>query len=85
MTTYPTESQPRILHRCLHRRILGGVAAGVANYTDLDVTTVRIIMVVLTLVGGVAVPLYLAAWLLIPEEGADASIAESVIDRAGLR
>jgi len=37
-----------------------GVAAGLADYLDVDPTLVRIGFVALTLLGGVAVPLYLA-------------------------
>jgi phage shock protein PspC (stress-responsive transcriptional regulator) len=55
--------------------MLGGVAAGVARYLDVDVTVVRILFAALTVIGGAAVPVYLAAWLLIPEDGADQSIA----------
>ena len=48
--------------------MLAGVAAGLADYFDVDPTIVRIGFVVLAFVGGLAVPLYLAGWLLIPEE-----------------
>ena len=65
----------RTLSRPAHGRMLGGVAAGLARYLDIDVTVVRILFAILTLVGGAAVPVYLAAWLLIPEDGADESIA----------
>jgi phage shock protein PspC (stress-responsive transcriptional regulator) len=61
--------------------MLAGVAAGIADHLDLDVTLVRIVLVVLAFVGGLAVPLYLAAWLLIPDEGADVSVAEELVDQ----
>ena len=65
----------RTLSRPVHGRMLGGVAAGIARYLDVDVNLIRILFAVLTVVGGAAVPVYLAAWLLIPEDGADQSIA----------
>jgi phage shock protein PspC (stress-responsive transcriptional regulator) len=72
----PYESAPaRTLSRPVSGRMLGGVAAGIARYLDVDVTVIRILFAALTLVGGAAVPVYLAAWLLIPEDGADESIA----------
>jgi len=72
----PYASAPaRTLSRPVHGRMLGGVAAGIARYLDVDVTVVRILFAVLTVIGGAAVPVYLAAWLLIPEDGADQSIA----------
>jgi phage shock protein PspC (stress-responsive transcriptional regulator) len=67
--TNQSQEQPRLLRRPSGGRILGGVAAGLATYFALDVTHVRIILVALSFLGGAAVPLYLAAWLLIPEEG----------------
>jgi len=41
---------------------------------------VRIAFVVLTVFGGVGIPLYLAGVLLIPEEGSDVSIAGSLVE-----
>ena len=58
---------------------MAGVAAGIARYLGVDVTVVRIILAVLTVVGGAGVPIYLAGWLLIPDEGATQSIASEFI------
>ena len=59
--------------------MLAGVAAGAARYFDVDVVVVRVGLVALTLLGGIGVPLYLAAWLLVPDEDADESVAEHVL------
>ena len=67
------------------RRMLAGVAVGLADYFDIDPTLVRVGFVVLTLLGGLAVPLYLAGWLLIPEEGAELSVAEELMARERVR
>ena len=67
------------LYRPIGDRMLAGVASGIADYLNVDVTLVRIALVVLTFVGGVGVPLYLAGWLLIPEEGAESSIAANLV------
>ncbi|HLK73554.1 MAG TPA: PspC domain-containing protein [Streptosporangiaceae bacterium] len=74
---------PRLLRRPADGRILGGVAAGVARYFALDVVHVRIIMVALSFLAGAALPLYLAAWVLIPAEGSDIAIADQVLNHAG--
>ena len=66
---------PRTLSRPVEGRMLGGVAAGIARYLDVDVTVIRILFAVLAFFGGAAIPVYLAGWLLIPEEGEDQSIA----------
>ena len=60
-------------------RMVGGVAIGLADYFDVDPTLVRIGFVALTFLGGLAVPLYLAGWLLIPEEGSESSVAEELL------
>jgi phage shock protein PspC (stress-responsive transcriptional regulator) len=65
--------------------MLAGVAAGLADYFDVDPTLVRVGFVVLSLMGGLAVPLYLAGWLLIPDEGADQSVAEELLGRERAR
>jgi phage shock protein PspC (stress-responsive transcriptional regulator) len=67
------------LHRRRHGRMVAGVAAGMADYFDIDPTMVRIGFVVLSLMGGLAIPLYVAGWLLIPEEGAELSVAEDLL------
>lgn len=60
---------------------MAGVAAGIAEYFDVDVAVVRIALVVLSLLGGMGIAAYLAGWLLIPDEEAPVSIAEEWLDR----
>jgi phage shock protein PspC (stress-responsive transcriptional regulator) len=74
-TTVEPQTKAQPLSRPVDDRMLGGVAAGIAHYLRVDVTVVRIIFAVLTIVGGAGIPLYLAGWLLIPEEGSEHSIA----------
>ncbi|HEY5988692.1 MAG TPA: PspC domain-containing protein [Streptosporangiaceae bacterium] len=78
-TTDQAQPQSMPLCRPTEGRMLAGVAAGIARYLNVDVTVVRIVLVVLAIVGGAGVPLYLAGWLLIPEEGAEQSIAGEFI------
>ena len=68
-------------------RLGGGVAAGVAGWRGINVTTVRIGFVLLTLVtSGGAVALYVVAWLLIPAAGSDTNIASRArSDARGIR
>ena len=61
--------------------MLAGVAVGLADYFDVDPTLVRIGFVALSFLGGLAVPLYIAGWLLIPDEGAEPSVAEELLAR----
>jgi phage shock protein PspC (stress-responsive transcriptional regulator) len=69
----------RSLYRPAHDRMVAGVGSGIARYLGIDAMIVRIALVVLVFVGGIAVPLYLACWLLIPEEGHEASIASEFV------
>ena len=75
-TTDHTTTQ---LYRPVNDRMITGVASGIARYLGADVTAVRIILAVLAFVGGAGVPIYLAGWLLIPEEGAEQSIVGSFL------
>ena len=58
--------------------MLAGVAAGIAQYLDVDATLIRIAFAVLTLFGG---PPCWSTWPLaaIPEEGSDQSIASGFL------
>jgi phage shock protein PspC (stress-responsive transcriptional regulator) len=76
---FGNQGGPQPLCRPIQNRMLAGVAAGVASYLGVDVTVVRIVLAVLAVVGGAGVPIYLAGWLLIPEEGAEQSIASEFI------
>jgi phage shock protein PspC (stress-responsive transcriptional regulator) len=70
------------LHRAVDERMVGGVAAGLATYFAVDVAYVRIAFAVLSILGGAGLPLYLAAWALIPEEGSEVAIAEGFFRHA---
>jgi phage shock protein PspC (stress-responsive transcriptional regulator) len=77
----PPNGQELRLHRGVRGRMVAGVASGLADYFDVDPTIVRVGFVALAFVGGLAVPLYLAAWLLIPDEDTDLSVAEELLAR----
>ena len=59
--------------------------SGLADYFDVDPTIVRIGFVALAFLGGLAVPLYVAGWLLIPDEDTDLSVAEELLARERAR
>jgi phage shock protein C len=71
------------LVRPIEGRWLAGVAAGLADYFGLDAGLIRAIFAVLTVLGLLGVVIYLAAWVLVPEEGAEVSIAEKIISKDG--
>lgn len=86
MTTQETtEVEPGLvgeLCRPVEGRMVAGVALGIARQFDLDVTLVRLVIVAACLFGGLGLPLYLAGWLLIPDEGTGISIAADLLSRS---
>jgi len=69
------EAPARRLVRTSDGRWLGGVAAGLGRYFDINPLVYRIAFAALALAGGTGLLLYLAAYLVIPDEQADESIA----------
>jgi len=63
--TAATHQEPLFV-RPREGRMLAGVCAGAAKRWNLDITLVRIVTVALTLISGVGLALYVAAWLLTP-------------------
>ena len=63
------------LRRSADDKMLAGVAGGIARYLNANVTLVRVIIAAIVLFTGAGAALYVAAWLLIPEDGNDQSIA----------
>src|SRR5262245_66522061 len=59
--------------------MLAGVSGGLAEYLEIHPAIFRVGFVVLTLLGGAGILIYLAAWLVIPDEGKDDSIATAAL------
>jgi phage shock protein PspC (stress-responsive transcriptional regulator) len=69
-TTDPTRRPT--LRRDPGDRVLGGVCAAIARHLGLDVTLVRLVALVLTIVtGGAALLGYLIAWVVLPQVEGD--------------
>lgn len=71
------------LERKFAGRWVAGVCAGLAAYTGVDPTVIRLIFAVLSFFGGVGLIAYAMGWVLMPEEGDTASIAERFISKPG--
>ena len=68
------------LRRSRSGAVLGGVCAGVARSAGLDVLLLRVAVVAATvLTGGVGIPAYLLAWVLIPREPAAPLAADPTV------
>jgi phage shock protein PspC (stress-responsive transcriptional regulator) len=60
---------PRRLYRSRGDRVIGGVCGGIARYFNIDPVLVRVGAIALAFLGGAGLLAYLAAVLLIPNEG----------------
>jgi phage shock protein PspC (stress-responsive transcriptional regulator) len=75
----PPPSGPRVtrdemkdlgrLRRSVTDRHVAGVAGGLARHLDVDAIIIRVALVVAVFFGGAGLLLYVAAWILVPEEG----------------
>jgi len=77
-STQPQQHPP--LRRPLNDRAFAGVAAGLAQRFSVNPAWFRVGFVLLALAGGIGFFLYALGWLLIPDEGSDQSIAESLVE-----
>lgn len=59
---------PHRLYRCRHDQRISGVAAGVAEYFDLDPSLVRVLWVISVFFGGFTILVYIAMALIVPVE-----------------
>lgn len=59
------------LRRSVTDRHIAGVAGGIARHLDIDPIIVRVALVVGVFFGGAGLLLYVAGWILVPEEGTD--------------
>jgi phage shock protein C len=79
MVDMTSGNDSKVLVRSRDGRMLAGVCAGLARYLGLDVTLVRVIWAAVSVItGGAGVLAYLAAWIIIPDEGQQSSIAENL-------
>lgn len=61
-----TTTKKKELTRDLAHKMIGGVAAGIASYFELDPNVIRFLFVVLTIFGGSGVLLYIILWIILP-------------------
>jgi phage shock protein C len=69
------------LYRSRKGQMIAGVCAGLAEHFGVDVNLVRLGFAVFTIFFGVGVLIYLAAWIILPEDGEDNSIAETWVSK----
>jgi phage shock protein PspC (stress-responsive transcriptional regulator) len=63
----PDNSKIRKLYRDKEKRVVGGLAAGLAAYFDTDVTVIRLLLVLGIFLGGSTLFIYVLLWAITPE------------------
>jgi signal transduction histidine kinase/phage shock protein PspC (stress-responsive transcriptional regulator) len=77
-TTSTMDAPSDLARRCVRRtdgKMLGGVAAGLADHLGLQPLHVRLAFIALTIIGGFGLPLYAALWVFLPQESAVKGVA----------
>lgn len=59
--------EPKKLCKSRSNKMLAGVCGGVAEYLNVDPTIVRLIWACLVLAGGLGLPLYIIAAIIMPQ------------------
>jgi phage shock protein PspC (stress-responsive transcriptional regulator) len=77
----PGFNRSKRLYRAREGRVVAGVCAGLGAYFGVDATLVRLGFVFLCFFGGLGILFYLGAWIVLPEEGGNSSIAESFVNK----
>jgi phage shock protein PspC (stress-responsive transcriptional regulator) len=68
-STESHDDEPVGLRRSADRRVIGGVASGIAQRFDIDANIVRAGFVILACLWGFGVAVYLVLWVLVPRAG----------------
>jgi phage shock protein C len=58
----------RKLYRSRTNRQLAGVCGGLAEHFNMDATLLRVLFVVLAVLGGSGIVIYVAMWIIVPQE-----------------
>ena len=62
-----TANQKRHLYRSRNERIIAGICGGLADYFGLDVSKLRVAMLIMILLGGLSIWVYIILWLVVPQ------------------
>ena len=65
-SAFPEDKVPKKLYRDMDNKGVAGVCAGLAQYFDIDVTIIRVIMLVALLAGTSGFWIYLVLWIAVP-------------------
>jgi len=78
----PMYAPPKKLVRSTNDRKLGGVCAGLADYFDIDVTLVRVLWLLATLIPGPNILVYIVLWIVLPQGPTGVRVAPTSVTPA---
>lgn len=61
------EEEVKKMFRDPEKKVIGGVASGVSVFFGIDITLVRVLFVVFTIIGGIGFLTYIILWIALPE------------------
>ena len=62
-----TANNNRHLYRSREECIIAGVCGGLADYFGLDVSKLRVALLIMILFGGLSIWVYIILWLVVPQ------------------
>ncbi|WP_346701323.1 PspC domain-containing protein [uncultured Alistipes sp.] len=62
-----TANNNRHLYRSREECIIAGVCGGLADYFGLDVSKLRVALLIMILLGGLSIWVYIILWLVVPQ------------------
>ncbi|WP_417015641.1 PspC domain-containing protein [Alistipes sp.] len=62
------ETCKRHLYRSRRERIIAGVCGGLADFFGINVSRIRIALLLLILFGGLSLWVYIILWLIVPQD-----------------
>lgn len=71
------------LTRVADGKMIAGVCTGLAKYLNMDVSLVRLIIVLLTVFTSTGLIIYIVVWLVAPEEGSGRTGVDGLKDQFG--
>ena len=84
-TTNPRTDPTQGLHRSRDDRVLAGVAGGLGRHLGINAWWVRLAFLILAFFGGFGLLVYVAAWLVIPDDGYQSPIVSQWLGRIDMK
>ncbi|MCA6381501.1 MAG: PspC domain-containing protein [Cytophagales bacterium] len=63
----PDDASIKKMYRDPEKKVLGGVASGVAAFFGVDITVIRVLFIVFAFLGGLGLLLYIILWIALPQ------------------